>query len=700
MYQGINDFTLSGKEVIAFDFNKATGKASMRVYGDTYIGAKDRSSYIEFLQDKGLDAKGTFHIEKGSTGWENMDGLPDEIQAALALAGHAQEASNSNAIFIQGISSELENIKDQVDGAIETWFYDPIPSLFNEPASDWITEEIRKEHLGDLYYDANGNTYRFQIKDGVYYWKYIEDTAVTEALGIAKLAKDTADGKRRVFVVQPAVSSEYDEGDLWVNATYATIYKNDLLRCKTPKIKGAVFDISHWELASKYTDDSKAQEAIDTIEKLEYGKNNMLRNSGFTGDYLSRKLDGSTNLGDNTDMFSPSLDHWTVQNAIVQNSSLSVSGKEVAVSSGSLIQTLNYQVIAGDNYIFSFCGKGSGLTFTCGGYSETIIFTSFNQRYIKKFKSVSAGTVFSITAATCTLYDLQLERGTVVSAWGPSMMDNTSELAYYQGLQYIAGAIKDGSVDMIGGLILASMFQLGNYKNGVMQKVTAGISGTYNNDDDVAFWGGGTLEQAIKAVMMYKDNPDYQPTEAELGTMAKAVITHGGRAILNDVVMRGYVYALGGMFKGTVKIADGKILLNEDGSGQLANGSIKWDKDGNPEYHGNVTTSLLNGARAVIGTEYYPDGEPKSSYIRMYDMNDEKRLDIHFAEESPEVPRIQMNSGSGTNYNLMTIEPSMINIDCTKEVDGGYGSDQVHIDPVYGIRFYENGILKKQYPAR
>lgn len=92
MYQGINDFTLTGKDVISFDFDRSTGKARMKVYGDTYIGDKDRTTYMEYTQDKGVDIKGMFHIEQGSTGWKNMEGLPDEIQAAADLAQEAKDA--------------------------------------------------------------------------------------------------------------------------------------------------------------------------------------------------------------------------------------------------------------------------------------------------------------------------------------------------------------------------------------------------------------------------------------------------------------------------------------------------------------------------------------------------------------------------------------------------------------------------------
>lgn len=98
MYQGINDFTLTGKDVISFDFDRSTGKARMKVYGDTYIGDKDRTTYMEYTQDKGVDIKGMFHIEKGSTGWRNMEGLPDEIQAAADLAQEAKDAIDNAAV--------------------------------------------------------------------------------------------------------------------------------------------------------------------------------------------------------------------------------------------------------------------------------------------------------------------------------------------------------------------------------------------------------------------------------------------------------------------------------------------------------------------------------------------------------------------------------------------------------------------------
>ena len=57
----------------------------------------------------------------------------------------------------------------------------------------------------------------------------------------------------------------------------------------------------------------------------------------------------------------------------------------------------------------------------------------------------------------------------------------------------------------------------------------------------------------------YADNPSYVPTEEELASMAKIVITHGGRAILNDAIFRGIVYASDGNFNGEINSTSGNI---------------------------------------------------------------------------------------------------------------------------------------------
>lgn len=462
MYQGINDFTLTGKDVISFDFDKSTGKARMKVYGDTYIGDKDRTTYMEYTQDKGVDIKGMFHIEQGSTGWRNMEGLPDEIQAAADLA----------------------------------------------------------------------------------------------------------------------------------------------------------------------------QEAKDAIDNAAVGSVNLLRNSGFTGDYETEDLSAATELSADTELFSKQLEYWT---GVATVSADSDAGSGYSAAIGSLSQSVS--LIKGESYVISYKAKGTSVSVSCGSFSVSQPLTSSYQRYTHKITFNGSG-IFLISG-TATVCDLQLERGTIATDWKPSILDNDKATAGFQSINYIASAIKDGSVDILGGLILANMIQLGNYKNGKLQKVTAGVSGIYNDDDDVAFWAGGKLEQAILTVMRFRNDPNYQPTDAEWANMANFVATHGG-----DVFLRGYIYALGGYFRGKVEIANGKILLNEDGSGQLANGNIKWDADGNPEFVGKVKVSSPSGYEITI----FPEDEYGRPSIDIHDDDGNSLLDISLQYGlNGMVPRIFMNDPSNSD---------------------------------------------------
>lgn len=462
MYQGINDFTLTGKDVISFDFDKSTGKARMKVYGDAYIGDKDRTTYMEYTQDKGVDIKGMFHIEQGSTGWRNMEGLPDEIQAAADLA----------------------------------------------------------------------------------------------------------------------------------------------------------------------------QEAKDAIDNAAVGSVNLLRNSGFTGDYESETLSSDTQLSADTELYSKQLKYWT---GVATVSADSAAGSGYSAAIGSLSQSVS--LIKGESYVISYKAKGTSVSVSCGSFSVSQPLTSSYQRYTHKITFNGSG-IF-LVSGTATVCDLQLERGTIATDWKPSILDNDKATAGFQSINYIASAIKDGSVDILGGLILANMIQLGNYKNGKLQKVTAGVSGIYNDDDDVAFWAGGKLEQAILTVMRFRNDPNYQPTDAEWANMANFVATHGG-----DVFLRGYIYALGGYFRGKVEIANGKILLNEDGSGQLANGNIKWDADGNPEFVGKVKVSSPSGYEITI----FPEDEYGRPSIDIHDDDGNSLLDISLQYGlNGMVPRIFMNDPSNSD---------------------------------------------------
>lgn len=427
----------------------------------------------------------------------------------------------------------------------------------------------------------------------------------------------------------------------------------------------------------------KAQGAIDNIS---VGTVNLLRNSGFNGDYESESLASDTVLSPESEIYSKALKSWTGI-VTVQNDAISISGRSVVL--GSLSQSVS--LIDKETYVVSYQAKGISISVSCGDFSVNQSLTSSYQRYTHKF-TFSGNCVFLISGSAIVC-DVQLERGTIATDWRPSPLDNDKTMEKFQGIRYITDAIKNGSVDLIGGLILANMIQLGNYKDGKMQKVTAGISGIYNDDDDVADWAGGTFEQAIRTVMMYKNNPRYQPTVAELENMAKAVRTHGGRAILNDVILRGYVYALGGYFHGAIEQADGFNKMNEDGSVNFAGGKIRWGTDGKPVIEGKITTAS-GGKRIEVSAEenriiMYNDAEQEVGRIDF--------MDSEYNGTILSLPRIRLknvvtSNGVSSDVHSIYINPSSILMDQVFR-DGTYS---VLLNPS-GLEFLKDGVRTKKY---
>ena len=309
----------------------------------------------------------------------------------------------------------------------------------------------------------------------------------------------------------------------------------------------------------------------ETIGKLENGAVNMLLNSGFTGDYMTLSLDSSSSLTEDTKMFSPSLKYWECDknHVSVEEYEYSQSGAKVNIEAGySIAQTIPFQIHSGENYIFSFRGIGGDIYITIGGVTLGASMSNTWARYVNSFVAEQDTKIITIHATnTCSLCELQLEKGTIVSAWDISPLDNRTELARYEQLTYLQNILKshteiDGGI-VSTGVVNSGLISMGNFnENGEMTSITAGLSGTYNTDNDPAFFAGGDMTKAISAVAAYMDNPNYEPTEQELRNMANVVITHGGRAILNDIILRGYVHALGGIFKGKV-YADGGVFRGD-----------------------------------------------------------------------------------------------------------------------------------------
>lgn len=284
----------------------------------------------------------------------------------------------------------------------------------------------------------------------------------------------------------------------------------------------------------------------DKFNSLVTGAVNLLLNTGFTGDYQSIDLSANTPIDSSTQLYSQQTKHWTVSGVTIQEDLVSKSGYAAVI--GLLAQSV--ELTEGENYILSFRAKGTSLTAVCGSLNETIAVTTEYERFVLKFTASQATSV--VFNGVATICEIMLERGTIASEWRASYLDNDKSFAEFKAYQYIISAMKNASSDTIGGLFLTNMLMVGNYKDGVMQKVTGGKSGIYNSDDDVSDWGGGTYEQAVYTAMKYLQNPSLEATEEELSLMCKWLATHGGRFILNDAIVRGVIYANGGVFRGGV----------------------------------------------------------------------------------------------------------------------------------------------------
>ena len=189
----------------------------------------------------------------------NADSVQVKGKDVNAIAKEKAETEVNNFIS-NTYTTDINNLQSQIDGQIETFFYDYEPTLQNIPASEWTTNEERKKHEGDLFYwKSRGYAYRFMQDGATWKWQLVQDTDITLALAAAEKAQDTANHKRRVFVVQP--EPPYDIGDLWTQGS-----NGDLMRCKVARASGS-YSASDWEKASKYTDDSSLDLFINGVFK-------------------------------------------------------------------------------------------------------------------------------------------------------------------------------------------------------------------------------------------------------------------------------------------------------------------------------------------------------------------------------------------------------------------------------------------------
>lgn len=261
-----------------------TYNAGMTVDGDTIV---------RILTAVGVNADwiktGALRIEKNGQVMLNADidtGQVDIVANSFSLRGRSIDeiAEQQLSDFVDAVyDPAISNLQSQIDGQIETWFYDYLPTIENAPANSWTTDSEKDKHLGDLFYivdneEYGGQAYRWAKIGSEYKWDYVEDTATVKALADAAKAQDTADQKRRVFITTPV--PPYDSGDLWMQGA-----SGDIMTCVNSRQSGNYVS-TDWEKKNKYTDDTAVTELDQSLGQQ--GVFNRLTNNGKTkGLYLT-----------------------------------------------------------------------------------------------------------------------------------------------------------------------------------------------------------------------------------------------------------------------------------------------------------------------------------------------------------------------------------------------------------------------------
>lgn len=538
LYHGINSYSFANREYVEYGVNKQTNKAFFNVYGDMYVGDRptkengyEGSSYIRY----------------------------DSSTKQMSVKAKISAKSTVDGKELSQYFKKIGELQNQVDGAIETWFYDGVPTLKNAPAISWKTDKDKEIHLGDLYYDnKTGKAYRFAQDSNTYKWTIITDTDIAKALSDARMAQETANGKMKVFSVQP--TTPYQVGDIWVNATYpsdGSTYKNEVLRCQTNKAAGSQFAIGDWIKASKYTDDTvanAAKKAAEDAQKAAQTAQTDIKNLGKTVTDNKKEFDNYVTDGylEPSEIAAMAQDSKRLEDdfAAAQKSYNEVKDAEVLKDTKELTD-LNT----------AFATLTSAKT-------ELIKFLSdISKRYNEtdtdgKAAIVSAvGTKFTnFQSAYSAFYDkLGLANAYITRKIYGDLKQNITDLAGYKYLKDALGQ----TTDIDGGLVMTTLLALRDGDGNVQSGINGAIDPNRGKKSIATWWGGQMVDK------------DYNS-----GNLTPAT-----------------------------------SLIRFDGSGYLANGAIWWDVSG--KVHADPTSFIISeknlGAYLIFFEPTWKEGSAGTS---------------------------------------------------------------------------------------
>lgn len=585
LYAGINSYSYLNKEYVSYGVDKTTNLAYMNVYGNSYIGARDKSSYMKFDTVTGVEIKGKLVTKSG-----------------------------------KDVEETFNSFQDQIDGVKETWYGEYTPTLTNQPAVDWNTEALKKRHEGDVFTNIQeyvddettpdaGKSWRWVKTGDTWGWKQIADNdtskAYLEAAKAQKAAeeakKEANDAKQTVTNMKDFTDEAFKDGivdrqeaaaiEKYLNSiksiqksvaeSYSKVYGNPLLSGTAKvELKTAYdgFNVATTELITAIDDAIADGVATSTEVALVDGRYDTFNTkygdfiaylnaaNNFIQDKINTSAEDAKKAAEEAQKAADAakaeaeaakqrLDKWAEDGVISPTEKQSIKDEIVRIDADKTNITAGYTLYS--------LGSPTGYLNAHSNYRAVLV-------------TLSASTPENITIPSdfaskqSAYYNQRTAALNAISDAAKAAVDTVKkDLA---GYEYLKKAWKE-STTIEGGVIQNALNMLGYTDPVAGFKVMSGLNGVYDATKvggGIASWYGGSM----------KDRADY--TEANMPS---------------DVA---------------------KAIIRMDGSGYLASGAVWWGTDG--VFHADPQSFIIKknqlGDYVSLFQIVYRSGTPKTiSYM-------------------------------------------------------------------------------------
>lgn len=657
LYAGINSYSYLNKEYVSYGVDKTTNLAYMNVYGNSYIGARDKSSYMKFDTVTGVEIKGKLVTKSG-----------------------------------KDVEETFNSFQDQIDGVKETWYGEYTPTLTNQPAVDWNTEALKKRHEGDVFTNIQeyvddettpdaGKSWRWVKTGDTWGWKQIADNdtskAYLEAAKAQKAAeeakKEANDAKQTVTNMKDFTDEAFKDGivdrqeaaaiEKYLNSiksiqksvaeSYSKVYANPLLSGTAKvELKTAYdgFNVATTELITAIDDAIADGVATSTEVALVDGRYDTFNTkygdfiaylnaaNNFIQDKINTSAEDAKKAAEEAQKAADAakaeaeaakqrLDKWAEDGVISPTEKQSIKDEIVRIDADKTNITAGYTLYS--------LGSPTGYLNAHSNYRAVLV-------------TLSASTPENITIPSdfaskqSAYYNQRTAALNAISDAAKAAVDTVKkDLA---GYEYLKKAWKE-STTIEGGVIQNALNMLGYTDPVAGFKVMSGMNGVYDATKvggGIASWYGGSM----------KDRADYTETNMP-----------------SDVA---------------------KAIIRMDGSGYLASGAVWWGTDG--VFHADPQSFIIKenqlGDYVSLFQIVYRSGTPKTiSYmIPQYPM--QKLTVSDYIEIGTTGYRIGVDSANNA-IKVYKEDGSAVNFYASgavsaKGISSGSGGGGGLIDTVYG----------------